>query len=103
MKRLNLIIVLMLTALLLCTASVSAQGEDPVVLFTGNISPEGLESIFKTLLSVLLLPWGRSASNPAGSAISVCWTGAMMNFWKPWLKPGWLFPMPAPAASFIST
>ncbi len=29
--------------------------------------------------------------------------GAMMNFRKPWLKPGWQFPMPAPAISFIST
>ena len=64
MKRFNLIIVLMLTALLLCTASVSAQEEDPVVLFTGNISPEGLESIFKTL------QW-----EPAGKVAAVLSTG----------------------------
>ncbi|MBR6090750.1 MAG: DUF362 domain-containing protein, partial [Anaerolineaceae bacterium] len=64
MKRCNLIFYLMLTALLLCTAAVSAQEDDPVVLFTGNISSEGLSSLFQ------VLQW-----EPAGKTAVVLSTG----------------------------
>ena len=64
MKRFSLVIVLLLTALLLCTAAVSAQDNNPVVLFTSNISSEGLNSIYQTL------QW-----EPAGNVAAVLSTG----------------------------
>ena len=73
MKRFILIMILLLKALLLCTAAISAQ-EGSVVLFTGNISPEGLESIYRTM------SW-----NPAGKVAVVLSTGESekSNFLSP--------------------
>ncbi len=50
MKRLGLFVVLMLTALFLCVPGSIAQDEEkPIVLFTSDISPEGLVSIYEAL------------------------------------------------------
>ena len=50
MKRIVLITALMLTAVLLCVSGSFAQEEEkPIVLFTSDISPEGLVSIYETL------------------------------------------------------
>ncbi len=49
MKRCNLIIVLMLAALLLCTAVAFAQDEGSIVLFTSDISSEGLLSLYEEM------------------------------------------------------
>ena len=50
MKRFGLFVVLILTALLLCVPGSFAQEEEkPVVLFTSDISPEGLVSVYEAL------------------------------------------------------
>ena len=50
MKRFVLFVVLMLTALFLCVPGCFAQEEEkPLVLFTSDISPEGLVSIYEAL------------------------------------------------------
>ena len=50
MKRFVLFVVLMLTALFLCVPGSFAQEEEkPIVLFTSDISPEGLVSIYEAL------------------------------------------------------
>ena len=50
MKRFGLFFVLILTALFLCVpGSFAQEDEKPIVLFTSDISPEGLVSIYETL------------------------------------------------------
>ena len=50
MRRFVLFVVLMLTALFLCVPGCFAQEEEkPIVLFTSDISPEGLVSIYEAL------------------------------------------------------
>ena len=50
MKRFGLFVVLILTALWLCVPGSFAQEEEkPVVLFTSDISPEGLVSVYEAL------------------------------------------------------
>ena len=50
MKRFGLFVILILSVLFLCTAGSFAQEEEkPVVYFTGDISPEGLMSVFNAL------------------------------------------------------
>ena len=50
MERFVLIVVLTMTALFLCASAIFAQKDkDPIVLFTSDISPEGLMAIFEKL------------------------------------------------------